>query len=200
MKRYTVVALAAAAVLAVDQVTKSWAVQRLGPLPGVKSIPVIGSLEWRLAYNSGMAFSQGQGRGPLIAVVALTIVGILIWFARSVEATWGRVVIGVVIGGALGNLADRAFRPPAPGGVEGFMRGAVVDFIYLRWWPTFNVADACVVVGGILLAILAFRLPDPAEGGSDPAEGGSDPAAGGPEDSADEPADAPVEEATGTAS
>lgn len=163
MGRYRVIVVAAAIAIAIDQVTKSWAVSRLGPLPGVKSIHVIGSLEWRLAYNSGMAFSQGQGRGPIIAVIAFGIVGILLWFARSVDVTWGRVVIGVVIGGALGNLADRAFRPPAPGGVEGFMRGAVVDFIYLRWWPTFNVADSCVVVGGILLAILAFRLPDPSD-------------------------------------
>lgn len=189
MRRYGVVALAAAIAVAVDQVTKTWAVERLGPYPGVKSIHVIGSLEWRLAYNSGMAFSTGAGRGPLIAAVALCIVGILIWFAKSVEVTWGRVVIGVVIGGALGNLADRAFRPPAPGGVEGFMRGAVVDFIALGWWPTFNVADSCVVVGGILLAILAFRLPDPSEGGPE-----------GPDDSGSSGSGADAEEARGTAS
>lgn len=189
MRRYGLVALAAAVALAVDQVTKSWAVDRLGPYPGVKSIHVIGSLEWRLAFNSGMAFSQGEGRGPLIAVVALCIVGILVWFARSVDVTWGRVVIGVVIGGALGNLADRAFRPPAPGGVDGFMRGAVVDFISLRWWPTFNVADSCVVVGGILLAILAFRLPDPSED-----ETGGEGDGGSPGSGAD------AEEASGTAS
>lgn len=193
MRRYSVVALAAAAVLLVDQLTKSWAVDRLGPMPGIDSIHVIGSLEWRLAYNSGMAFSQGQGRGPLIAVVALGIVAVLLWFARSIEAAWGRVVVGVVIGGALGNLADRAFRPPAPGGVDGFMRGAVVDFISLQWWPTFNVADSAVVVGGILLAILAFRLPDPPD---DEPRGFGDLDSGG---ATGDGAAASAEEATGTA-
>lgn len=160
MRRYVPVALAAFVAVAVDQLTKTWAVHRLGPYPGVESIHVIGSLEWRLAYNSGMAFSQGQGKGVLIAAIALGIVLVLLWFVRSVDALWGRMVVGVVIGGALGNLADRAFRPPAPGMTEGFMKGAVIDFISLRWWPTFNVADSCVVVGGILLAILAFRMPD----------------------------------------
>lgn len=160
VRRYLPLLTTAAAVLVVDQLTKSWAVHRLGPLPGSESIPVIGGLEWRLAFNTGMAFSKGAGMGPWISLAALAIVAALLWFARSVESRWGLAVIGLVVGGALGNLVDRAFRPPLPGTPSGFMRGAVVDFIYTSWWPTFNVADACVVVGGILLAVLAFRLPD----------------------------------------
>ena len=61
---------------------------------------------------------------------------------------------GLISGGALGNLLDRAFR-----GDDGFLHGAVIDFIDLQWWPVFNVADACIVVGAILLVIASFRVP-----------------------------------------
>jgi len=84
----------------------------------------------------------------------------LVWFARTVPSLWARIIIGVVIGGALGNLIDRMTRLPAPGNPSGFLKGAVVDFIYTSWWPTFNVADAAVVVGGIALAIVAWRMPE----------------------------------------
>ena len=83
----------------------------------------------------------------------------MVWFARSVHDTLSRVAIGLVIGGALGNLCDRLFRVGLPR--SGFLGGRVVDFVYLSWWPTFNVADSCVVVGGILLAIATLRLPEP---------------------------------------
>lgn len=142
-------------VVALDQLTKSWAVARLSPPNG--PIHVIGSLEMSLAHNTGMAFSKAQGGGPVIAVVALAIVGVLIWFAQAIHTRAGLVVVGLVIGGALGNVVDRLLRAPAPGQSGGFLRGAVVDFIALRWWPTFNLADSAVVVGGLLLALIAFR-------------------------------------------
>jgi signal peptidase II len=65
------------------------------------------------------------------------------------------VLIGIVVGGALGNVVDRLSRAR-----DGFMSGAVVDFIDLQWWPIFNVADAAVVVGGILLAVTMVMEPD----------------------------------------
>ena len=78
----------------------------------------------------------------MIAVLALVVVGFLLWQGRTIASRAGAVALGLILGGALGNLADRAFR----GG--GFFGGGVVDFIDLQWWPVFNVADSCVVVGG----------------------------------------------------
>ena len=70
-------------------------------------------------------------------------------------AFWaGAVAAGLVAGGALGNLGDRAFR-----GDDGFLHGAVVDFIDLQWWPIFNVADSAIVVGGILLVVVSMLTP-----------------------------------------
>ncbi|MCC6225626.1 MAG: signal peptidase II [Microthrixaceae bacterium] len=148
LRRAPLVAGAALAVLAVDQVSKSWAVERLSP-EGSPGIELVGGLAFRLAFNKGMAFSQWQGGGPFIALVAVGIISVLIWFSRSIHRRWHLLLVGVVIGGAAGNLVDRAFRAG-----EGFLGGRVVDFVYVGWWPTFNVADAAIVVGGILLAIL----------------------------------------------
>ncbi len=154
---YGLIAIIVVVVLLADQLTKSWAVSRLSN--DLDGIHIVGSLHLRLAFNSGMAFSKGEGKGPLIGAIALGIVGAMVWFARSVHDTLSRVAIGLVIGGALGNLCDRLFRVGLPR--SGFLGGRVVDFVYLRWWPTFNVADSCVVVGGILLAIATLRLPEP---------------------------------------
>jgi signal peptidase II len=168
MRRYVPVVAAAALLLLVDQLSKSWAVSALcsfgRPTAGCRpSIDVALGLELRLAFNQGMAFSRFSSSGPIIGVIALAIVAALLWFARHLEGLWPRIVVGIVIGGALGNLADRLFRSPVPGNPSGFMRGAVVDFLWTSWWPTFNVADAAVVVGGILLAVVAWRMPDPSE-------------------------------------
>jgi signal peptidase II len=66
------------------------------------------------------------------------------------------VSIGLVLGGALGNLVDRAFRPG-----DGFLGGGVVDFIDLQWWPVFNLADSAIVVGAIVLFFAQWSEPDP---------------------------------------
>jgi signal peptidase II len=152
---YGLIAIIVVVVLLADQLTKSWAVSRLSN--DLDGIHVVGSLHLRLAFNSGMAFSKGEGKGPIIGAIALAIVGAMVWFARSVTDTLSRVAIGLVIGGALGNLCDRLFRAGLPR--SGLLGGRVIDFVYLGWWPTFNIADSCVVVGGILLAIATLRLP-----------------------------------------
>jgi len=166
LRRYSPVVAAAALLLLLDQLSKSWAVSELcsalNPHPGCRpNVEVALGLELRLAFNQGMAFSRFSSSGPIIGLIALAIVAVLLWFSRQLQGLWPRVVVGIVIGGALGNLADRVFRSPAPGNPSGFMRGAVVDFLWTSWWPTFNVADAAVVCGGIVLAIVAWRLPDP---------------------------------------
>ena len=106
---------------------------------------MIGSLRFNLAYNTGMAFSKGTGLGPVIGIVALVVVvGLLISIGRESSPLYTPAV-GLIIGGAVGNLLDRLFRDP------GWFRGGVVDFIDVQWWPIFNVADIAVTVGGVLL-------------------------------------------------
>ncbi len=157
---YAPLVLGALAVIVVDQLSKSWAVSALSD---GEPIALIGPLEFRLAFNSGMAFSQGEGKGLLISAVGLGIVAFLVWTARSVPATWMRVVMGVVAGGAIGNIVDRAVRSSYEA-APGIMKGKVVDFIYTGFWPTFNVADSAIVVGGIVLAIAMWRLDESDDG------------------------------------
>ena len=83
----------------------------------------------------------------------------LLWSGRTVPNRTGAVAVGAVVGGAAGNLADRAFRR----GDGGFLGGAVVDFIDLQWYPVFNVADMGVVGGAILLLIATARAGHPDE-------------------------------------
>jgi signal peptidase II len=136
--------LLAAGVLVVDQLTKHWAVTGLGT---DRVIDVIWTLRFNLTFNSGMAFSRGTGLGPLIAVVAT---GVIVWLLLSLRTESSRlssIGMGLVIGGAAGNLADRLFRG------EAWLRGAVVDFIDFQWFPIFNIADIGVDVGAGLLIL-----------------------------------------------
>jgi signal peptidase II len=141
----------AAAVVVVDQLTKEWALEALADGP----IDVVWTLRFNLAFNKGMAFSQGTGLGPIIGVVALcVIVALLVSVGRSTSRLYP-LAVGLITGGAVGNLLDRLFRDP------GWLRGAVVDFIDLQWWPIFNVADICVTVGGALLLFTSLQRSQP---------------------------------------
>ncbi len=148
----------AAAVVVVDQLTKEWALDALADGP----IDVVWTLRFNLAFNKGMAFSQGSGLGPIIGVVALcVIVGLLVSVGRSSSRLYP-VAVGLITGGAVGNLLDRLFREP------GWLRGAVVDFIDVQWWPIFNVADIGVTVGGALLLFTSLQgSPPPTEPAGD---------------------------------
>jgi signal peptidase II len=83
-----------------------------------------------------------------IVLVVLSVIGIVIWTTRGLPSISGSIAVGLVLGGACGNLSDRLFRG------EG---GAVVDFIETSFWPTFNVADASIVIGAVLLGISLWR-------------------------------------------
>jgi len=133
-------------VVAADQLTKWWAIDRLSS----GSIHIIGPLDLELSRNSGSAFSLFQGdAAPLMVVAVVLIAGLAIVAWRS--ATAGRAAaIGLIMGGALGNLSDRLFRGD---------HGAVVDFVALHFWPTFNVADSCITVGCVLVLISFLRSP-----------------------------------------
>ncbi len=141
----------AAVVLCVDQLTKRWAVSRLHD---GRTIHVIGSLRLNLAYNTGTAFSIGSSRnlGPVIALLGVVVIVLFLVSGGSARRGTGVLAGGLVIGGALGNLADRAFR-----GDGGFFSGAVIDFVDLQWWPVFNVADSAIVVGGCTAVIANLR-------------------------------------------
>jgi signal peptidase II len=137
-------------VVVVDQATKAWAVHALA----YRSISVIGdTVEFRLGRNTGSAFSLFQGFTPLLALLAVAVAFVLARAARRSDDLLTVVALSLVLGGSLGNLADRLFRAP------GFLHGAVVDFIRLGWWPTFNVADSAITVGALLLAVFGWRAP-----------------------------------------
>jgi signal peptidase II len=159
-RRYLPIALAvAAAWLLLDQVTKWWAEGALDDGP----IDVVWTLRFRLVTNSGASFSLGEGFGPVIGVVALVVVGVLLWTGRSIQSRFAAVGLGLVLGGALGNVLDRAFRSG-----DGFMGGSVIDWIDVQWWPVWNVADMGVVVGAIMLMIASLRTGEDDDDG--PAE------------------------------
>jgi signal peptidase II len=144
-------ALAAAAVVsfAADQITKAFA---LAALNDGESVPVVdGVLHWTLQRNPGAAFGLFQRVPVLFTILAIAIVVVILAAAPRVRHMLNGVALGLVLGGALGNLADRLIRPPGP------FRGRVIDFIDFRVWPTFNLADVAVVVGAGLLAIASVR-------------------------------------------
>ena len=106
--------------------------------------------------NIGAAFSFAEGWTIVFSLVAVLVAGVIIRTARRLYSTGWAVTLGLVLGGAVGNLLDRIFRNP------GFLRGGVVDFLSVfgpdgRVWPIFNVADSAIVCGGILGAVLALR-------------------------------------------
>lgn len=146
--------LLALALVVADQASKHWAVNEL---TNNRTIDIVWTLQFNLAFNSGMAFSRGQGLGPVIAVVATLVI---VWLLVSLRGIGGRLAtfgMGCVIGGAAGNLVDRAFRGDA------WLSGAVVDFIDFQWFPIFNIADMAINVGAgalILNALLSSRRDD----------------------------------------
>jgi len=138
-------------VVLADQLSKWWAVDRLSRGP----VNLVGSIRLALTHNSGGAFGLGSGVVPVVVLAVVALVIVLVVVGRSIDRTAIAVALGLVLGGALGNLADRVFRSP------GFGRGSVIDFVDLRWWPVFNVADAAITVGCVLLVLLSFGRAGP---------------------------------------
>lgn len=136
--------------VAVDQATKHWALQALADGP----TDLVGSLRLKLAFNDSAAFSLGGGRTTLIALAGVGVAAVIVHMGLRADRRLWAMGLGVVLGGALGNLVDRALRSG-----EGFLGGHVVDFIDLQWWPVFNVADAALWVGIGLLLLSSWREP-----------------------------------------
>jgi signal peptidase II len=147
---------AAVAVLVLDILTKGWAVSALSD---GSDIHIFWTMHFALTHNEGMAFSTGTNIGPFIGMLAIVVIAILVATMRKQSNTMSLVATGCIVGGATGNVLDRVFRG------TGFMNGAVVDFIDLRWWPVFNVADIGIVCGAIAVAFsMIVTHPEEIEG------------------------------------
>lgn len=139
-----IVASVAAAVIILDQVSKTWAQRDLAS----HSLKIIGPISFQLFYNSGAAFSIGTGNALFVTIVELAVLVGIIIYVRRVKSRVLALGFGLVIGGALGNIADRVFR---------HNHGSVIDFIHATsFWPTFNLADSAVVIG-IVVILLGSR-------------------------------------------
>ena len=135
------------AVVVADQLTKQWV---LNVLSDGKVVKLFWTLQFNLVFNSGMAFSQGQGVGRIIGVLAIFVVIGLLMSLRDAKIFATTIGTGLLVGGATGNILDRLFRD------GGWMGGSVVDFIDLQWFPVFNVADSAVTIGAGFLILGAF--------------------------------------------
>jgi len=151
--RVALLSVIAAVVLAVDVVTKVLAVAQLEGRPPVE---LLGGLVYlQLVRNPGAAFSLATGYTWVLTIVAIAVVVVIVRVARRLRSPGWATALGLVLGGALGNLGDRLFRYPGP------LQGHVVDMVSLlapdgRVWPVFNAADSSIVCGGILLVLLAL--------------------------------------------
>ena len=146
-------AVIAPVVLAADIVTKVVAVAQL---EGRAPVELLGGLVYlQLVRNPGAAFSFATGYTWLLTIIAIAVVVVIIRVSRRLRSTGWAVALGLVLGGALGNLTDRIFRAPGP------LQGHVVDVVSVfatdgRVFPVFNLADSCIVTGGALLVLLAL--------------------------------------------
>lgn len=148
IRRYTIGLGVALAVVVVDLWTKRYAALNFKGNP-VEVIP--GFLEFTYVENPGGAFGSFQNGGTIIAVAALVVTGIVIGALAAPRPRIETVALGLVLGGAIGNLVDRFARG------DGIIDGAVIDWIDLWIIPTFNVADASVTIAVVVLLIHAWR-------------------------------------------
>jgi signal peptidase II len=133
----------------VDLVSKTIVVATLSDRAPVRLLG--GLLTLRELRNSGAAFSIGTSVTVVFTLIALGVIVAILRTARRLRSVPWAITLGLLLGGAAGNLGDRLFRSP------GFLRGHVVDWIELPHWPVFNVADSCIVCGGVLAVLLAAR-------------------------------------------
>lgn len=148
-RRVALLALATVLAFAVDLVTKLLAVAELTDHAPIQLIPRV--LDLQLIRNPGAAFGLAGGATIIFTLVAGAVVVFILATASRLRSRGWAVALGLLLGGALGNLGDRLFRDPGP------LRGHVVDWIHLAHWPIFNIADTAIVVGGLLAVLLSMR-------------------------------------------
>jgi signal peptidase II len=155
-------------VLALDIGSKLLVVAQLSGRPPVRLLG--GFLKLLVTRNPGAAFSVGTSMTLVFSAIAVAVIVIILRTARRIRSLPWALCLGLLLGGATGNLADRIFRYP------GLFRGYVVDWIELPHWPVFNLADSAIVCGGVLVVALSMRgirldgrRDDPAAGEIQPA-------------------------------
>jgi signal peptidase II len=140
----------AAAVLAADAISKAQVLDRLPGQPPVRLLDGLITLD--LTFNAGAAFGVGTSYTAVIALIVCGVIAYIIRTARRLRSPAWTIALGLLLGGAMGNLGDRLFRAP------GLLRGQVVDWINLPHFPwTFNLADASITCAAVLIAVLALR-------------------------------------------
>jgi signal peptidase II len=135
--------------LALDAATKVLVVATLEGEPPVRVIGDV--LTFDVSRNSGAAFSFAQGATVVFTGVAVVVAVVIVRTLPRLRSTPWALTLGLLLGGALGNLVDRLLRAP------GIGRGAVVDFVHVKWFATFNVADSAITVGAVLAVLLSLR-------------------------------------------
>jgi signal peptidase II len=148
-RRVGVLVTIALAVLVVDIATKATVVAMLSNRAPVRLLG--GLLRLGVWRNPGAAFSIGTSMTLVFSAIAVGVIVYILRTSRRIHSLAWAVALGLLLGGATGNLSDRIFRFPAP------LRGYVVDWIQVPHWPVFNVADSSIVCGGILAVLLAAR-------------------------------------------
>ncbi|MEV4100442.1 signal peptidase II [Nonomuraea sp. NPDC049649] len=159
----TVLASLAAIIYVADVVTKAVVLETLEGEPPLVVIP--GVLQFRVIFNPGAAFSIGTGMTFVFTLIAAGVVAAIIRTARKLASMPWAITLGLLLGGALGNLTDRLLRYPSGFGRPTQFQGHVVDFVevlpgnfpVIGHFPLFNVADSAIVCGGVLAVILAWR-------------------------------------------
>lgn len=144
-ERWALPGTLALSLLALDQVTKLWAVATLGPEPRSRELVLLGDwLSLRYIRNTGVAFGMFQNFPQLFTVTSMLITAAAVYAYRyhlPSHSRWIQTSMGLIIGGAIGNIVDR------------LRLGYVVDFVRVGWWPIFNVADSAVTSGVVMLAL-----------------------------------------------
>ncbi|CAB4653966.1 unannotated protein [freshwater metagenome] len=136
-----------------DLATKAWAVSQLAYHEPIK---IIGDFfQLTFVRNSGAAFSFATDATMFLSLFGIIVLIGIIYFAAQITSKGWSVVLGLVMGGILGNLMDRIFREP------GFLRGHVIDWMQLPHWPIFNIADSAIVCAAVLSMVLTGRNISP---------------------------------------
>lgn len=152
-RKIAVLFAVAALAYALDLVSKMIVVARL---EHHEPIELLGDwLRLEAIRNAGAAFGIGQAFTIIFTVIAAAVIVVIARLARKLYSLPWAIALGLLLGGALGNLTDRIFRSP------GVFEGAVVDFIAPKDFAVFNLADSAIVCGGILIVLLSFRGLDP---------------------------------------
>ncbi|MEV0228933.1 signal peptidase II [Nonomuraea sp. NPDC050786] len=160
---FAVLVVLAAVIYAADIITKTVVLRTLEGRAPLVVIPDV--LQFRVIFNSGAAFSMGTGMTLVFTFIAAGVVVAIVRTARKLGSRAWALTLGLLLGGAVGNLTDRLLRYPSGFGRSTQLQGHVVDFIevlpghfpVIDYFPVFNIADSAIVCGGILAVLLAWR-------------------------------------------